>query len=40
MPDSKNLWKEFCKAIMAVEGHNRRNRQTVDSNKRERGEKK
>ena len=30
MPDSKSLWKEFCKAMRAVEGHNSRNRPTVD----------
>ena len=30
MPDSKSLWKEFCKAMRAVEGHNSRNKPTVD----------
>jgi hypothetical protein len=30
MPDSKSLWKEFCKAMRSVEGHNSRTRPTVD----------
>ena len=30
MPDSKSLWKEFCKAMRAVEGHNSRSKPLVE----------
>ena len=30
LPDPKYLWKEFCAAMRAVDGHNSRTRPTVD----------
>ena len=30
LPDPKYIWKEFCGAMRAVEGHNSRTRPTVD----------
>jgi hypothetical protein len=30
LPESKHLWKEFCAALRAVDGHNSRTRPTVD----------